>query len=637
MSLNSNSDYPHNAAKYSGAGSRLVNFHGDDDDSLPAAPVNHHSSDTAYNNHLGYNGKGDDLPVVQDTPTHSMTDDYIDRNRRMQFMSREPIRPAYGDSNYQNQSQSRSYVAQTYDAGQRTTGLNSEYTRHPNQHHNQHQQQHHHHQLPHQHQLQQHPHQHQQHQFGRNNNNNNSFQQPLTSGLSDLVLTSEQVNTYNAECDQILQVCGPHEEQVQYRSSVIALLQKSIRKSLSSLALDISLQLINCFLPDDPIKFSVVLSKLITPSTDYSAILENHFKQLADLTLRRSINARQAGGAADIFGSDGDLGQSRNHIIKNVKVTKHNVGIKLVCNVDEFIDVEIVFNNRNDLSMMTFIDEVSLLVGQDSLFKRSMMLIRTWWFYETAAYMGSSIKHYLSDYSLCVMIIAIFNQYHKQIKTPLEAMCMFLNEYAEYDGHSSAITLQGIVPFLSGQLSNQPRMKLTGEFLISNQILDKYSFMFRVGQQMPSTRGDRDINQLAINSTLLGISASFVGSFVKDSNDIYSVTLSRRSVDGYLKPIFSDKIEGFTRSTFNIVHPFTYTNMITVNLSHTRLTKLTRAFRIGKATLSKVVDASRENFHSVEGRLSNFYQVFLARFSNDWRPDILGQRLLQIPNRESPL
>ena len=76
--------------------------------------------------------------------------------------------------------------------------------------------------------------------------------------------------------------------------------------------------------------------------------------------------------------------------------------------------------------------------------------------------------------------------------------------------------------------------------------------------------------------------------------------------------------------------------MITVNLSHTRLTKLTRAFRIGKATLSKVLDASRDNIHSVEGRLSNFYQVFLARFSNDWRPDILGQRLAQIANRESP-
>ena len=634
MSMNSNSDYQYNAAKYSGAGSRLTSFRGDDDDSLPSAPVNHHGSENSFNAQLGKPG---DLPQAVDTSTHSMTDDYIDRSRRMQFMSREPIRPAYADSNYQNQSQSRSFVAQTYDVNQRTTGLNSEYTRHPNQHYNHHP----HHSQQHQHHNHhQQQHQYQQQQFGRNNNNNNNFQQPLTTGLNDLVLTNEQVNTYDSECDRILQVCGPHEEQVQYRSSVISLLQKSIRKSLSSLALDISLQLISCFLPDDPIKFSVVLSKLITPSTDYSAILENHFKQLADLTLRRSIHSgamgRQVAGGADIFGFDGDSGQSRNHIIKNVKVTKHNVGIKLVCNVDEFIDVEIVFNNRNDLSMMTFIDEVSLLVGQNSLFKRSLMLIRTWWFYETAAYMGSSIKHYLSDYSLCVMIIAIFNQYHKQIKTPLEAMCMFLNEYAEYDGHSTAITLQGIVPFLSGQHSNQPRLKLTGDFLINNQILDKYSFMFRVGQQLPSTRGDRDINQLAINSTLMGISATFAGNFAKDSSDIYSVTLSRRSVDGYTKPIFSDKIEGFTRSTFNIVHPFTYTNMITVNLSHTRLTKLTRAFRIGKATLSKVLDASRDNIHSVEGRLSNFYQVFLARFSNDWRPDVLGQRLAQIANRESP-
>ena len=57
--------------------------------------------------------------------------------------------------------------------------------------------------------------------------------------------------------------------------------------------------------------------------------------------------------------------------------------------------------------------------------------------------MGGSIKHYLSDFSLIVMICATFNQYHTMINSPFEALCMFLSEFAEYDGHTSAITIQG--------------------------------------------------------------------------------------------------------------------------------------------------------------------------------------------------
>lgn len=468
--------------------------------------------------------------------------------------------------------------------------------------------------------------------YGNSNHNNNTrmtrqmHQAPLSSGVPDLRLTKEQIVMYDIACDRILQVCGPHDEQIAYRNSVFALLQKHIRIALGSAALDISLQVLNCFLPDDPIKLSVVLVKTVNPSSDFSKTLSDEFNYLAEMSLRKSIR-----GGRGVDGCD-EFPYTANHILKNVKVTKHNVGIKLICSVDEFIDVEIVFNNRNDLCMLTFVEEVSLLVGKNNLFKRSLMLIRTWWFYETAAYMGSSIKHYLSDFSLCVMITAIFNQFHKQIATPMEALCIFLNEYADYDGHNQAITLQGIVPFMTGAHHNQPKLRLAGnEFLISNQIIDKYSFMFRVGQQVPQSR-----DQLSISSALMNISSKFSGNYAHDSADIYQVTISRRLVDGYSKPIFSSKIESFTRSTFNIVHPFAYTNMITVNLSHTRLTKLTRAFHVGKVTLAAVLESSRENIGSQGGMIQNFYQVFLARFANEWRPDIVSSHLSTTLPRESP-
>ena len=64
----------------------------------------------------------------------------------------------------------------------------------------------------------------------------------------------------------------------------------------------------------------------------------------------------------------------------------------------------------------------------------------------SSGYVGCVIKYYLPDFSLCIMVCAIFNQYHAQIASPLQALCLFLTEYSGYDGATHAITLQGLVP-----------------------------------------------------------------------------------------------------------------------------------------------------------------------------------------------
>jgi hypothetical protein len=81
--------------------------------------------------------------------------------------------------------------------------------------------------------------------------------------------------------------------------------------------------------------------------------------------------------------SHGSTAPSQRHTLSNVTFSKHNMGFKLVCLVDECVEAEVVFNNRNDLCMLAFTDEVDALVGKNHLFKRSILLIRAWWFYET--------------------------------------------------------------------------------------------------------------------------------------------------------------------------------------------------------------------------------------------------------------
>lgn len=150
-------------------------------------------------------------------------------------------------------------------------------------------------------------------------------------------------------------------------------------------------------------------------------------------------------------------------------------------NVDSS-NVSIQANNRLDLCMLAFLEEVSTIVGHDNLFKRSILLIRAWWSYETVAYVGISIKHYLNDLTICIMVCAIFNQYHTRITSPLQALCLFLAEYSSYDGTTHVITLQGIVPYKANSSSITQLVLLEPHIhdLFQSELLDKYWLLFNL-------------------------------------------------------------------------------------------------------------------------------------------------------------
>jgi len=63
------------------------------------------------------------------------------------------------------------------------------------------------------------------------------------------------------------------------------------------------------------------------------------------------------------------------------------------------------------------------------LFKRSLLLVRAWWAYEASSYVGTSVKNFLADSVICVMLMSVFNQHHTVIHQPLQALAVFLAEY----------------------------------------------------------------------------------------------------------------------------------------------------------------------------------------------------------------
>jgi hypothetical protein len=171
---------------------------------------------------------------------------------------------------------------------------------------------------------------------------------------------------------------------------------------------------------------------------------------------------------------------ARHALLSGANVTNDQMNYQVNCSLDAQLRVEIVVNARTDLCMLAFVEEFSGLVGQDNLFKRSLLLIRAWWVYETASYMGCPIKHYLSDFSLCIMVCDL----QPVPRADLQALCLFLTEYSGYDGSTHAITLQGIVSFVvDGTVFESCASE---SHLVSAQILDRFHGIFNVSSQSSS-------------------------------------------------------------------------------------------------------------------------------------------------------
>ena len=289
----------------------------------------------------------------------------------------------------------------------------------------------------------------------------------IISSIAELMLTPKQEELYEAATEAIIKSIEPKEEQIIYRQSVIELLKKQIRNALNSSAVEVGLHELRCFLPDDPIKLSVIVIQSFSGTQDLHKILMEQFNAYetsrkqerhthglpADPTPQErgsgsgnthsSLNSSSSSSSLPSpastsspqqgqsyldnsrecergLNSQGDFSASSSeyqHSITNVSFSKHNMGFKVICTIDGMLEAEILLNNRSDLVILAFIEEMDQRVGRNHLFKRSLLLIRAWWFYETAQYMGASIKHYLSDFSLIVMICATFNQYNDRIHT----------------------------------------------------------------------------------------------------------------------------------------------------------------------------------------------------------------------------
>jgi hypothetical protein len=82
-----------------------------------------------------------------------------------------------------------------------------------------------------------------------------------SSNFENQPLPEEWKFSFEEEIDPLIVAISPYSSQLTYRMSAITLLKKQIRAALGCVSYEIGLFPINCFLPVDPIRLSVIISQ----------------------------------------------------------------------------------------------------------------------------------------------------------------------------------------------------------------------------------------------------------------------------------------------------------------------------------------------------------------------------------------
>ncbi|KAK4744763.1 hypothetical protein SAY87_011075 [Trapa incisa] len=145
--------------------------------------------------------------------------------------------------------------------------------------------------------------------------------------------------------------------------------------------------------------------------------------------------------------------------------------VKIVKCLVENIVVDISFDQLGGLSTLCFLEEVDNLINQEHLFKRSIILIKAWCYYESRI-LGAH-HGLISTYALEILVLYIFHVYNKKFVGPLEVLYRFLEFFSKFDWGNFCLSLWGPVPLSSlPDMTAEPPRKDNGDLLLCKRFLD---------------------------------------------------------------------------------------------------------------------------------------------------------------------
>lgn len=154
--------------------------------------------------------------------------------------------------------------------------------------------------------------------------------------------------------------------------------------------------------------------------------------------------------------------------VKEVQCIQAEVQI-VKCLVENIV-VDISFNQLGGLCTLCFLEEVDQLIGKDHLFKRSIILIKAWCYYESRI-LGAH-HGLISTYALETLVLYIFHVFHASLRGPLEVLFRFLQFFSKFDWEHYCLSLWGPIHLSALQdMAAEPPQKHGGQLLLSHAFL----------------------------------------------------------------------------------------------------------------------------------------------------------------------
>ncbi|XP_010671503.1 uncharacterized protein LOC104888284 isoform X2 [Beta vulgaris subsp. vulgaris] len=168
--------------------------------------------------------------------------------------------------------------------------------------------------------------------------------------------------------------------------------------------------------------------------------------------------------------------------VKEVQYIQAEVKI-IKCLVDNIV-VDISFNQLGGLCTLCFLEEVDNLINHNHLFKRSIILIKAWCYYESRI-LGAH-HGLISTYALETLVLYIFHVFDNSFAGPLEVLYRFMEFFSKFDWANFCVSLWGPVPICSlPSMAADPPRKDGAELLLDKVFLNACSTaysVFPVGQ-----------------------------------------------------------------------------------------------------------------------------------------------------------
>ncbi|GLT32429.1 hypothetical protein SLA2020_070980 [Shorea laevis] len=283
-----------------------------------------------------------------------------------------------------------------------------------------------------------------------------------------------------------------------------------------------------------------------------------------DLTAFGGLNVEEAlaNNLCSILESE-EQNSDAGFVVKDVQLIRAEV--KLVKCLVQNIVVDISFNQLGGLCTLCFLEEVDNLIGKDNLFKRSIILIKAWCYYESRI-LGAH-HGLISTYALETLVLYIFHLFHSSLDGPLAVLYKFLDYFSKFDWDNYCISLNGPI-----HISSLPEVVV----------------------ETPENGG---ADLLLSND------------FLKDCLERFSVPSKG----------FETNLRTFPQKHLNIVDPLKENNNLGRSVSKGNFYRIRSAFIYGARKLRHILSQAEEN---IGEELHKFFQNTWDRHGSGQRPDV---------------